>query len=61
MRIYTSAAGQLRIRSGLHDSKHPDTGAFWSLDLESNPPGALEFQWTTGETWSPDTANSAQL
>eukprot|EP00961_Rhodomonas_salina_P270502 3654881-Rhodomonas_salina.1 len=54
MRVFTTAAGQLRIREGLHESRHPDTGAFWSLHLPSNPPGALEFKWTTGTAWAPD-------
>eukprot|EP00961_Rhodomonas_salina_P101942 1371481-Rhodomonas_salina.1 len=48
MRVFTTADGQLRIREGLHESRHPDTGAFWSLHLPSNPPGVLEFKWTTG-------------
>lgn len=61
MRIYTTAAGQLRIKEGLHESKHPDTGAFWSLLLPSNPPGSLEFKWTTGSIWAPDAHGSSQL
>mgnify|MGYP003683774413 CR=1 FL=1 len=61
MRVYTTSAGQLRIREGLHDSKHPDTGAFWSLSLPSNPPGSLEFKWTTGAVWAPDSSSLVQL
>eukprot|EP00961_Rhodomonas_salina_P273358 3693735-Rhodomonas_salina.1 len=61
MRVYTTAAGQLRIWKGLHESKHPDTSAFWSLDMPSNPPCALDFKWTTGSTWTPDTSGPAQL
>ena len=54
IRVYTTAAGQLRLREGLHESKHPDTGESWSLHLPSNPPGVLEYKWTTGAVWAPD-------
>eukprot|EP00961_Rhodomonas_salina_P071659 962344-Rhodomonas_salina.1 len=63
IRVYTTAAGQLHLREGLHENKHPDTGASWSLHLPSNPPGVLEYKWTTGTVWAPEGqwAAAAQL